>query len=445
MEKKELDIKFHYTKLSAKRLQEFKPSTTLGEELKLQRNYYDITKYPKTTTINKCNKLASFLNVVNNEEILKRLDNVTVLEKYLKTKYMKIEFTNEGSPSRISELEKEKNSKLDMFKRDNYFTSYYCLFTLYGFLDFNNLLKLLHRYNVKYKYSNTRVVELPKNYKAEFNVFQNNFGGYSFFSIIRPFLKNLKLEEGVELSLCIGEPSYFIKELLENKIVTITYDSAKNLLKAIGIKLANNHTIDELLYSFGMLNNEDVKKEKEFDEYISELDFEKYQEQNNLIPVNFNYIYNKNSVEDFTFLTDLKEMIGQVNNNLLKSVNDSCSVYDIDSMINAYKTLTTLKNLSKDMMKSSKLLSLPIDEDVNEIVKYYEDNISKRYYAKPFNITLLDNVEPTENEKIESLNVCIPKLVVDVKKNANKYKFTNYFNELYSSDMFQKDYEQPNE
>ena len=81
----------------------------------------------------------------------------------------------------------------------------------------------------------------------------------------------------------------------------------------------------------------------------------------------------------------------------------------------------------------------------NWFSKYYEDNISKRYYAKPFNITLLDNVEPTENGKIESLNVCIPKLVVDVKKNANKYKFTNYFNELYSSDMFQKDYEQPNE
>ena len=235
----------------------------------------------------------------------------------------------------------------------------------------------------------------------------------------------------MELSLCIGEPSYFIKELLENKIVTITYDTAKNLLKAIGIKLANNHTIDELLYSFGMLNNEDVEKEKEFDEYISELDFEKYQEQNNLIPVNFNYIYNKNSVENFTFLKDLKEMIGQVNNNLLKFVNDSCRVYDIDSMINAYKTLTTLKNLSKNMMESSKLLSLPIDEDVNEIVKYYEDNISKGYYAKPTKIALLDEFTPDKNEKMKSLSVCIPKLVIDSKLNSDKYYFRNYFKEIY--------------
>lgn len=441
--KEELNIKFNYNKLSTKRLQEFKPSTTLGEELKLQRNYYDITKYPKTTTTNKCNKLADFLNIVNNEDILKRLNNVKELEEYLKTKYIKTDFTGAGSPSRISELEKEKNSKLDMFNRDNYFTSYYCLFKMYGFLDFNSLLKLLHRYNVNYKYSSTKILELPKNYKAEFNVFQNNPWGFSFSSVIKPYLKNLKLEEGVELSLCIGEPSYFIKELLENKIVTITYDTAKKLLNSTGLKLANNHTIDELLYSFGMLNNKDVIKEREVDEYIAELEFEKHQEQNNLIPVNFNYIYDKNSVEDFTFLADLKEMIGQVNNNLLKFVNDSCSVYDVDSMLNAYKVLTTLKNMSKDMVESSKLLSLPLNENMNEIVKYYENTISKGYYARPFNITLLDDIEPSEDGKVESLNVCIPKLVVDVKKNANEYKFTNYFNEIYSEDMFKKDYEQP--
>jgi len=443
-EKEELEIKFHYNKLSAKRLQEFKPSTTLGEELRLQRNYYDITQNSKTTTIHKSDKLASFLNIVHNEEILKRLADVNSLEEYLKNEYIKTDSTGAGSPTRISELENEKNSKLDVFNRNNYFTSYYYLFTLYGFLDFNCILKLLHRYNVNYKYSSTKVLELPKNYKAEFNIFQSNYGGYSFSSITRHILKNLTLEEGVELSLCIGEPSYFIKDLLENKIVTITYDTAKKLLNAIGLKLADNHTIDELLYSFGMLNNEDVIKRRKANEYFAELEFEKYQEQNNLIPVNFNYIYNKNSVKDFTFLADLKEMISQVNNNLLKFVDDSCSVYDVESMLNAYKVLTTLKDMSKDMLESSKLLSLPLNEDIDRIVKDYQYNISKEYYAKPFKITLLDDIEPSEDGETESLSVCIPKLVVDVKENADKYKFKNYFDEIYSDNMFKKDYEQPN-
>lgn len=440
-----LNMKFIYTKLSAKRLNAFKPSSTLGEELRIQRNYYDISKYSKTGIINKCDKLASFLNMVKNEEILKRLDNVKELEKYLKDRYMKVEVTGAGSPSRISELEKEKNSKLDMFNRDNYFLSYYCLFSLYGFLDFNSLLKLLHRYNVKYKYSNIRILELPQNYKAEFSILQRNPWGFSFDSIIRPILKRLKVEERVEVSFYIGEPSYFIQDILDNKILTITFDSAKKLLKAIGLKLINNYTIDELLHSFGMMNNKEVEEEKEFNKYIDELEYEKYQEQNKLIPINFNYIYNNNSIKDFTFLNDLKELIVKVSNNLLKFANDSCSKYDVNSILNVYKVLTTLANMSENMEMSSKLLSLPLNRDIDKIVKYYDDNISKEYYTRPINITLLDDVALSENEIIESLNVCIPRLVVDEKKNSDKYKFTNYFKEIYSDDMSKKNYEQHNE
>ena len=97
------------------------------------------------------------------------------------------------------------------------------------------------------------------------------------------------------------------------------------------------------------------------------------------------------------------------------------------------------------MEMSSKLLSLPLNRDIDKIVKYYDDNISKEYYTRPINITLLDDVALSENEIIESLNVCIPRLVVDEKKNSDKYKFTNYFKEIYSDDMSKKNYEQHNE
>ena len=360
------------------------------------------------------------------------------MEEYLKGIFKCSDDVGSGSSARISELENETNSKLDTFNRDNYFTSYYFLFTLYGFLDFNSLLKLLYRYNVNYKYSSTRIQKLPRCFKAEFSIFRKNLGGYSFYSLVRPYLKYLNVQEKVELSLVIGEPSYFIQELLNNKITTITFGTASKLIKIIGIKFTNGHTVDDLLYSFGMLNDEDVMKEKEIEEYLTELEFERQQEQNNLIPINFNYIYHKDSIEKFTFLADLKEMLAEVNHNLQKFINESCNKYDIDSMLNVYKVLTTLKKMSTNMVDSSKLLNLPLVEDIDKVVKYYEDNISKGYYAKPFNITLLDDISPSEDGEVESLNVCIPKLVIDSIENSDKYNFRNYFKEIYSKDMFKK-------
>lgn len=424
-------IKFYYRNFSEKRLKSFVPSKTLGEELRLQRNYYDLVKLPKTTTTTKANKLKNFLQIVDDKEILNKLENITSLEEYLKYTFNRYADFGDGNASRISELENETNPKLESFNRDNYFTSYYFLFTLYGFLDFNSLLKLLYRYNVHYRYSSTKIQNLRKCIKTEFNVYQKSLSGYSLYSLIKPCIKEYNVHQKVELSFMIGEPSYFIEDFLQQKITTITYETAKRLINIIGIKFTNNITVDDLLYSFGMLNDRDVLKEKEIEDYLNELDFERYQIQNNLTPINFNYIYKKDTAEEFTFLGDLQEMVSQVNNNLLKFVNDSCSVYDIDSILNAFKVLTTLQNMSKNMLESTKLLSLPLNEDVNRIVKYYEDNISKKYYAEPFNITLLDDIEPSEDEKAESLNVCIPKLVIDKKENSNKYTFDNYFKEIY--------------
>ena len=39
-----INVKFFYEKLSPKRLESFIPSKTLGDELKLQRNYYRMVK-----------------------------------------------------------------------------------------------------------------------------------------------------------------------------------------------------------------------------------------------------------------------------------------------------------------------------------------------------------------------------------------------------------------
>lgn len=430
------NIKFYYKSFSPKKLELFNPSKTLGEELKLQRNYYDLVKVPKTTTINKATKLTNFLKSVKGEQILNKLDDTNSLEEYLKKNFSYADIIGSGSPARISELENEINSKLDKFNMDNYFTSYYFLFTLYGFLDFNSLLKLLGRYNVKYRYSSAKIQQLPKCFKAEFSMFKKNMGGYNFYSLVKPYLKYLNVQEKVELSLTIGEPSYFIEELLDNKITTITYGTAKKLIQIIGIKFTNGHTVDDLLYSFGMLNDEDVVKEREIEEYLDELEFERQQEQNNLIPINFNYIYKNNDVEQFTFLNDLKEMLSDVNNNFQNFITESCNKYDIDSILNAYKVLTTLKEMSTNILNSSKLLSLPLNQDVDKVVKYYEENISKRYFDRPVNITLLDDITTSEDEKIESLNVCIPKLIIDVKENSDKYNFRNYFKEIYSKDMF---------
>lgn len=432
------DINFFYKKLSAKKLESFIPSKTLGEELKLQRNYYDLVKEHETNTINKATRLTNFLKLVDGEKILDNLNDTNSLEEYLKNNFRCANTFGSGSSARISELENETNSKLDKFNRDNYFTSYYFLFTLYGFLDFNSLLKLLYRYNVNFKYSSTKTRKLPKCFKSEFSIFEKNLGGYNFYSLVKPYLKSLNEQEKVELSLMLGEPSYFVQDILENRIITITYETAKKLINIIGIQFTNSHTVDDLLYSFAMLNDEDVMKERKIEEYLDELEFERKQKQNSLIPTNFNYIYNKDSAEEFTFLADLKEMLSEINHNLQKFVNESCNKYDIDSILNVYKVLTTLKEMSTNMLESSKLLSLPLDEDIDKVVKYYDDNISKSYYARPINITLLDDITSNEDGEPESLNVCIPKLVIDSKGNSDKYNFKNYFKEIYSKDMFKK-------
>ena len=425
------NVKFFYNKLSPKRLETFIPSKTLGEELRLQRNYYDLVKVSKTTTMNKTNRLTNFLNLIDNKKLLDIVNNPYLLEEYLKNNFNNAEDIGCGSSARISELENENNPKLEVFNRDNYFTSYYLLFTLYGFMDFNSLLKLLYRYEVSYKYSSTKVLKLPKGYKAEFNIFKKNSGGYSLYSLIRPYLSNLNIHEKVEISLRVGEPSYFIQEFLDNKIVTITYKTAKNLVELIGIKLSKGFNVEDLLKSFGMLEDSTVEEMRKLEQYMTELDYDIYQEQNNLIPVKFNYIYKEEDVEAFSFLGDLKEMVGEINHNLQKFVSASCSVYDIASILTAYKVLTTLKDMSTNIEEASKLLSLPLNEDINNILNYYKNNILKEYYDKPYNITLLEDIEPSENTEIESLKVCIPKLVVDVKANADKYKFKDYFKGIY--------------
>ena len=64
-------LKFDYENLSEKRKKEFKPSQSLGEELKIQRNFYDITnKSNKTNTINKSKRLNHFLKLIDNKNLI---------------------------------------------------------------------------------------------------------------------------------------------------------------------------------------------------------------------------------------------------------------------------------------------------------------------------------------------------------------------------------------
>lgn len=423
---------FLYKKLSKKRLEQFRPSKTLGDELRIQRNYYDITSSTKTTTSNKSAILNSFLKNIDNKEILDRMEDIKELDKYLDDKYKKVTSAEINVPSRITELEKELNPKLKKFTRSNYFTSYYCLFRIYGFLDFNSFLKLLKNYDVKYKYSDIKVLELPKNYKPEFNILASNRCKYNFYSFLVPFIKMLNEQEQVEISLNIGEPSYFIKEILDKKITTITYDTAKKLLEVLDVRISGEHTLDEFLKEFNILDNKTFMEEKEFEEHIIEQDYQIYMQEQELIPLHFGYIYDKDSYNNFTFVKDLNEMLNRIYSNLQKYVDDSLSNYNIDVFLNVFKLLTNLKCLTDDIKESEKLLKLPLKDDIEKIFNLYNENISKEYYSIPQNITLLDPVEFNEEGEEETLSVCIPKLKIDFSQNSEKYNFSNYFKGIYT-------------
>lgn len=423
---------FLYKKLSKKRLEQFRPSKTLGDELRIQRNYYDITSSTKTTTSNKSAILNSFLKNIDNKEILDRMEDIKELDKYLDDKYKKVTSAEINVPSRITELEKELNPKLKKFTRSNYFTSYYCLFRIYGFLDFNSFLKLLKNYDVKYKYSDIKVLELPKNYIPEFNILASNRCKYNFYSFLVPFIKMLNEQEQVEISLNIGEPSYFIKEILDKKITTITYDTAKKLLEVLDVRISGEHTLDEFLKEFNILDNKTFMEEKEFEEHIIEQDYQIYMQEQELIPLHFGYIYDKDSYNNFTFVKDLNEMLNRIYSNLQKYVDDSLSNYNIDVFLNVFKLLTNLKCLTDDIKESEKLLKLPLKDDIEKIFNLYNENISKEYYSIPQNITLLDPVEFNEEGEEETLSVCIPKLKIDFSQNSEKYNFSNYFKGIYT-------------
>lgn len=423
---------FLYKKLSKKRLEQFRPSKTLGDELRIQRNYYDITSSTKTTTSNKSAILNSFLKNIDNKEILDRMEDIKELDKYLDDKYKKVTSAEINVPSRITELEKELNPKLKKFTRSNYFTSYYCLFRIYGFLDFNSFLKLLKNYDVKYKYSDIKVLELPKNYKPEFNILASNRCKYNFYSFLVPFIKMLNEQEQVEISLNIGEPSYFIKEILDKKITTITYDTAKKLLEVLDVRISGEHNLDEFLKEFNILDNKTFMEEKEFEEHIIEQDYQIYMQEQELIPLHFGYIYDKDSYNNFTFVKDLNEMLNRIYSNLQKYVDDSLSNYNIDVFLNVFKLLTNLKCLTDDIKESEKLLKLPLKDDIEKIFNLYNENISKEYYSIPQNITLLDPVEFNEEGEEETLSVCIPKLKIDFSQNSEKYNFSNYFKGIYT-------------
>ena len=424
-------MEFLYKKLSKKRLEEFKPSKTLGEELKIQRNYYDIVSNNKINTDNKSARLNNFLKNVNNNNILDKWWNVKELDIYLNEQYKKVDYAEISSPARITELEKEKNSKLDEFNRSNYFTSYYFLFRLYGFLSFDSLIRLLKRYNVKFKYSNTKILDLPNISKPRFNILECNGWGYNFYSFIVPLVSMLNEQEQVEVSLNIREPSYFIKDLLNKDITTITYDTARKLLDVLDINISGEHTINELLRSFNILDSKTYMEEKRIEEHLIEQDYEILQDEQKMIPKNFGYIYNGNLYSDFSFANDLHSLLDKVYVNLEKYIDESLSSYDVNCFLDVFKVLTSLECLTNNIKESKEFLKLPLNEDIKKIIGLYGENISKEYYSKPVYITLLDTVDVKEQEKEESLEVCIPKLVIDSKDNSNKYTFTDYFKEIY--------------
>lgn len=424
-------MEFLYKKLSKKRLEEFRPSKTLGEELKIQRHYYDIVSNNKINTDNKSARLNSFLKNVNNGVILEKWWNVKELDIYLNEQYKKADYAEISSPARITELEKEKNSKLDVFNRSNYFTSYYFLFRLYGFLSFDSLIRLLKRYNVKFKYSNIKILDLPNISKPRFNILECNEWGYNFYSFIVPLISMLNEQEQVEISLNIGEPSYFIKDLLNKDITTITYDTARKLLDVLDINISGEHTINELLRSFNILDSKTYMEEKRIEEHLIEQDYEILQDEQKMIPKNFGYIYNGDLYSDFSFADDLHSLLDKVYVNLEKYIDESLSSYDVNCFLDVFKVLTSLECLTNNIKESKEFLKFPLNEDIKKVIELYGENISKEYYSKPVYITLLDTVDVKEQEKEESLEVCIPKLVIDSKDNSNKYTFTDYFKEIY--------------
>ncbi|MFR7544840.1 MAG: hypothetical protein ACLUWN_02710 [Clostridia bacterium] len=425
-------MEFLYKKLSKKRLEEFKPSKTLGEELKIQRNYYDIVSNNKMNTDNKSARLNSFLKKVTNGDILDKWWKVKELDRYLNEQYKKVDDVEIHSPARITELEKEKNPKLDVFNRSNYFTSYYFLFRLYGFLSFDSLIRLLRKYNVKFKYSNIKILDLPNISKPRFSILECNEWGYNFYSFIVPLVSMLNEQEQVEVSLNIREPSYFIKDILNKEITTITYDTARKLLDVLDINISGEHNVNDLLRSFNILDSKTYMEEKKIEEHLIEQDYEILQDEQKMIPTNFGYIYNVDSYSDFSFARDLHSLLDKVYVNLEKYIDESLSSYDVNCFLDVFKVLTSLECLTNNIKESKEFLKLPLNEDIKKITELYGENISKEYYSKPLCITLLDTVNVKEKvEDEEGLEVCIPKLVIDYKDNSNKYTFTNYFKEIY--------------
>ena len=402
-------MEFLYKKLSKKRLEEFKPSKTLGEELKIQRNYYDIVSNNKMNTDNKSARLNSFLKKVTNGDILDKWWKVKELDRYLNEQYKKVDDVEIHSPARITELEKEKNPKLDVFNRSNYFTSYYFLFRLYGFLSFDSIIRLLRKYNVKFKYSNIKILDLPNISKPRFSILECNEWGYNFYSFIVPLVSMLNEQEQVEVSLNIREPSYFIKDILNKEITTITYDTARKLLDVLDINISGEHNVNDLLRSFNILDSKTYMEEKKIEEHLIEQDYEILQDEQKMIPTNFGYIYNVDSYSDFSFARDLHSLLDKVYVNLEKYINESLSSYDVNCFLDVFKVLTSLECLTNNIKESKEFLKLPLNEDIKKIIELYGENISKEYYSKPVGITLLDTVNVKEKvEDEEGLEVCIP-------------------------------------
>ena len=426
-------LKFDYENLSEKRKKEFKPSQSLGEELKIQRNFYDITnKSNKTNTINKSKRLNHFLKLIDNKNLISCFSNLESLNNYLEEKFKKSN-SIEGieCATRFTELEKEYNSKLKKFDRGNYFTSYYFMFRLYNFIDFNTFIELLKKYNVKFKYSENTLLELPLEKKNKFNIYNITRYEYNFYSFILPILKSYNIQEQVEISLKIGEPTYFISDLINKKIQKISYSSAKNLLEFLGVTINNNFSINDFLSGFNILDDKTLQEQKEFEDFIIEKDYENFQEDQKLIPFNFGYIYNNNSIENFSFKFDLENLLSKINCNLENFIDESLKDYNIFNFLEVLKVLTNIKLLTDNINESKKILSLPLSEDIDSILSLYVQNINKNYYSKPESIVLLDPVEFKEDGEEEILSVYVPKLKSDYIKNSNKYQFDEYFKSIY--------------
>ena len=150
------------------------------------------------------------------------------------------------------------------------------MFRLYNFIDFNTFIELLKKYNVKFKYSENTLLELPLEKKNKFNIYNITRYEYNFYSFILPILKSYNIQEQVEISLKIGEPTYFISDLINKKIQKISYSSAKNLLEFLGVTINNNFSINDFLSGFNILDDKTLQEQKEFEDFIIEKDYEKY-------------------------------------------------------------------------------------------------------------------------------------------------------------------------